>query len=190
MSSSARPDAATGANTVPASGSGGLQRMRRSLATALLWLAVALLALMTVLVLYQVFTRYVLGSPAAFTEELVRYALIWVSFIAATYAFLQREHMALMLVADRLPVTARRRLRLAIDVLVLALAVLVLGVGGSMLAWDSRENISALLGISRGVVYLISPIAGAGIALAQVLNIIEDLRSRSAAPTTAPKEVE
>src|SRR5699024_11333416 len=96
------------------------------LAAALLWSAVVLLALMTVLVLFQVFTRYVLGTPAAFTEELVRYALIWVSFIAATYAFLQREHMALTLVADRLPAAARRGLRLAIDVLVLALAVLVL----------------------------------------------------------------
>ena len=190
MSLSPRPDAAPGPAPGSVPGPDGLQRMRRGLAAALLWSAVVLLALMTVLVLFQVFTRYVLGTPAAFTEELVRYALIWVSFIAATYAFLQREHMALTLVADRLPAAARRGLRLAIDVLVLALAVLVLGVGGAMLAWDSRENVSALLGISRGLVYLISPIAGAGIALSQVLNIIEDLRSPSTPSTTAPKEAE
>lgn len=163
------------------------QRVRKGLATVLLWTAAALLVLMTALVLYQVFTRYVLGTPAAFTEELVRYALIWVSFIAATYAFLQRDHMALTIVVDRFPPGARRAVRLGIDLLVLALAVLVLIVGGAMMAWDSRGDISALLGISRGLVYLISPIAGAGIALAQVLNILEELRPPS---PIAQKEAE
>ena len=50
-------------------------------------IATILLSVMTFLVLYQVFTRYVLNSPAAFTEELVRYSLIWTGFIGAAYAF-------------------------------------------------------------------------------------------------------
>lgn len=173
--------------TDPSASAGVARRLRAGLAAVLLWSAVALLVLMTALVLYQVFTRYVLGTPAAFTEELVRYALIWVSFIAATYAFLQRDHMALTILQDRFKGRTRRGLRLGIDLLVLALAVVVLGVGGAMLAWDSRDTISALLGISRGLVYLISPIAGAGIALAQILNILEELRQP---PDTAQKEAE
>ena len=36
-----------------------------------------LLSFMTILVLIQVFSRYVLNSPVAFTEELVRYSLNW-----------------------------------------------------------------------------------------------------------------
>ena len=39
-------------------------------------IATVLLSVMTLLVLYQVFTRYVLNNPAAFTEELVKYSLI------------------------------------------------------------------------------------------------------------------
>ena len=46
-------------------------------------IATVLLSIMTLLVLYQVFTRYILNSPAAFTEELVRYFLIWTGFIGA-----------------------------------------------------------------------------------------------------------
>ena len=42
-----------------------------------------LLSFMTILVLIQVFSRYVLNSPVAFTEELVRYSLIWTGFIGA-----------------------------------------------------------------------------------------------------------
>lgn len=54
-----------------------------------------LLTFMTVLVLIQVFSRYILNSPVAFTEELVRYSLIWTGFIGAAYAFSTREHMSL-----------------------------------------------------------------------------------------------
>ena len=48
-------------------------------------IATVLLSIMTLLVLYQVFTRYILNSPAAFTEELVRYFLIWTGFIGAAF---------------------------------------------------------------------------------------------------------
>ena len=63
-------------------------------------IATILLSVMTFLVLYQVFTRYVLNSPAAFTEELVRYSLIWTGFIGAAYAFSTREHMSLVLLQE------------------------------------------------------------------------------------------
>ena len=71
-------------------------------------IATILLSVMTFLVLYQVFTRYVLNSPAAFTEELVRYSLIWTGFIGAAYAFSTREHMSLVLLQESLKPEGRR----------------------------------------------------------------------------------
>lgn len=161
-----------------------LNRVREVLGVTLLWFAAVLLVAMTLLVLYQVFTRYVLGEPAAFTEELVRYALIWTSFISAAYAFLHRKHMALLIVRDRLPQAIKRNLTIGLDVLVLLFAVLVLVVGGTMLALSARDDYSALLGISRGLVYAIAPISGLAIAVAQVLNIWQDL---AGAPTIEPE---
>jgi TRAP-type C4-dicarboxylate transport system permease small subunit len=152
-----------------------LDRVRGVLGAILVWFAGTLLVIMTFLVLYQVFTRYVLGTPAAFTEELVRYALIWTSFISAAYAFLHRKHMALAFVRDKFSPAVRRRLLIGSDVLVLLFAVLVLVVGGTMLALSARNDFSALLGISRGLVYAIGPIAGLAIAAAQLLNIWEDI---------------
>ncbi len=46
-----------------------------------------LFVVMTGLVLWQVFTRYILGDPSIFTEELVRIILLWTSFVGAAYAF-------------------------------------------------------------------------------------------------------
>jgi TRAP-type transport system small permease protein len=152
-----------------------LTRVRGALGRALAGFAGFLLVIMTLLVLYQVFTRYVLGTPAAFTEELVRYALIWTAMISAAYAFLHRKHMALVALRNTLPPAARRRLIIGADVLVLAFAVLVLVIGGTVLALSASTNFSALLGISRGLVYAIGPIAGLAIAFGQVLNIWQDL---------------
>ena len=81
-----------------------------------------LLSFMTILVLIQVFSRYVLNSPVAFTEELVRYSLIWTGFIGAAYAFSTREHMSLTLVRDKFTGKAHTALLVAIDSLILLLA--------------------------------------------------------------------
>ena len=77
-------------------------------------IATVLLSVMTLLVLYQVFTRYVLNDPAAFTEELVKYSLIWTGFIGAAYAFYTREHMALIVFRDKLDPQGRKILMIFI----------------------------------------------------------------------------
>lgn len=138
-------------------------------------IATVLLSVMTLLVLYQVFTRYVLDSPAAFTEELVRYFLIWTGFIGAAYAFLTREHMCLVLFRDNLKPEKRRILMIVLDVLILVFAILVITIGGFKLAMSARQVYSALLGIPRSLVYGMAPVSGLFIIMAQIINIYEDV---------------
>lgn len=141
----------------------------------LFWFTAVMLLAMAGLVIFQVFTRYVLDAPAAFTEELVRYTLMWTAFAGGAYAVVDRKHMALVFFRDRVPAVPRRWLMVGIDVLILVVAVVVLLIGGLQLAlfsWDAR---SALLGIPRGLVYLGAPLAGLFIAAAQTVNLWEDL---------------
>ncbi len=138
-------------------------------------IATILLSVMTLLVLYQVFTRYVLNSPAAFTEELVRYFLIWTGFIGAAYAFITREHMCLVLFRDSLSPQKKRILMIAIDALILVFATFVITVGGFKLSLSAIKVFSALLGIPRSLVYAMAPISGLFIVVAQIINIYEDV---------------
>ena len=138
-------------------------------------IATILLSVMTLLVLYQVFTRYVLNSPAAFTEELVRYFLIWTGFVGAAYAFITREHMCLVLVRDSLKPDSRRILMTVIDVLILIFAMCVITIGGFKLAMSAQKVFSALLGIPRSLVYAMAPVSGLFIIVAQIINIYEDV---------------
>lgn len=152
-----------------------LTTIKKVLAKLLAGIATILLSVMTILVLYQVFTRYILNSPAAFTEELVRYFLIWTGFIGAAYAFLTRQHMSLVLILNKLTPAKRRMLMAIIDILILVFAIFVITIGGFKLAMSARKVYSALLGIPRSLVYAMAPISGIFIIIAQFINIYEDI---------------
>lgn len=154
---------------------GFLTTVKKWMTKLLAGIATVLLSVMTLLVLYQVFTRYVLNSPAAFTEELVRYFLIWTGFIGAAYAFITREHMCLVLLRDSLKPAKRRVLMIAIDALILIFAVFVITIGGFKLAVSAEKVFSALLGIPRSLVYAMAPVSGLFIIVAQIINIYEDV---------------
>lgn len=133
------------------------------------------LVVMTLLVLWQVFSRYVLGAPSAFTEELVRYCLIWTGFIGAAYAFSARAHMQLTIVRDQFSPEARTKINAVVDLIILAFALVFMVVGGTRLTIAASMEYSALLGISRSLVYSMAPIAGVLIIVAQIINLYEDI---------------
>ena len=118
---------------------------------------------MTLLVLYQVFTRYVLNDPAAFTEELVKYSLIWTGLIVFR---------------DKLNPQGRKILMIFIDALILLFALFVITIGGVKLALSARSVYSALLGIPRSLVYAMAPISGVFIIVAQIINLYEDVTGK------------
>lgn len=137
-------------------------------------LCTILLVFMTFLVIWQVFTRYVLNDPASFTEELVRYSLIWTGFIGAAYAFSTREHMALTFLRDKLEPNKKRLVTIGVDALILIFAFAILFVGGAKLALAASMEYSALLGVPRSLVYAMAPVSGLFIVIIQIINIYED----------------
>ena len=152
-----------------------LSVVKKIMTKLLAGIATVLLSVMTLLVLYQVFTRYILNSPAAFTEELVRYFLIWTSLRGGAYAFFTRQHMCLIVVRDSLKPAGKKALMAAVDLLILVFALFVITIGGFKLAMSAEKVFSALLGIPRSLVYAVAPISGIFIIAAQIINLYEDI---------------
>jgi len=115
------------------------------------------MAAMVLAVLWQVATRYLLRDPSSVTEELARFALVWLGLLGASYGFGQRAHLAIELI----PRT--RVLELVVAACVAAFAILILAVGGLRLvsATLALGQTSAALQIERGYVYLALPLSGA-----------------------------
>ena len=48
-----------------------------------------LFGLVTILTIYQVFARYVLNNPIVWSEEIVRYSMIWIVMLGTAVALRQ-----------------------------------------------------------------------------------------------------
>lgn len=151
-----------------------MQGIKKIMNTVLSYVTAFFLIVMTALVVWQVFTRYILNDPSIFTEELVRFILIWTSFLGAAYAFGTRQHMALIFLKEGSRGIAKKLICAFIDLVVLILAVLVLIKGGYSLASGVMTIKTPILGIPKGLVYMIGPISGVIIVIYQIINIIED----------------
>lgn len=68
-------------------------------------------------VFLQFFTRYILNDSMAWTEEIARYLLIWVTFIGAAVAVRRGTHIGVEVLLHFLPASAAAVLRFAIDVI-------------------------------------------------------------------------
>jgi TRAP-type C4-dicarboxylate transport system permease small subunit len=147
-----------------------------------------IMAIMVVNVIWQVFTRFVLGAPSSYTEELARYLLIWVSLLGAAYAAGQRLHLAIDVFTSGL--TGRRRVRMDwfIQGCVFLFAFGAMVVGGVRLVYISfaLEQMSAALRVSLGYVYLVVPISGLLIMFYTAGFLLDQAAGRRAAAPVRP----
>ncbi len=151
-----------------------IEKIRSCLNKMLAVVVSALLIVMTVLVLWQVFTRYVLNNPAIFTEELVIIILVWTSFMGAAYAFGRREHMALVFLRDKLNGKPKKVIAAVIDVITIAFIVFILIFGGNKITASVQGVKTPILHLPQGLTYCSLTVAGVIALVYQVLNLIED----------------
>lgn len=108
-----------------------------------------------------VISRYVFDAPFFWTEEVARYALVWMTFLGGAELFRARGgHISVEVVMDALPPLVRHPIALAIDLLVLALLI-AMGVGGWILIQASSFAVSAALAIPMRYIYIVIPISAA-----------------------------
>lgn len=136
--------------------------MRKPLNRAVSTLLALLLGIMTINVLWGVFTRYLMGAQSPWTEELARFLLIWVGLLGAAYVSGQRKHLSIDLLPARLEGRAERRLLHFIDLLVIAFAICVLIIGGLRLIYITYKlgQTSAALQLPLAAVYFVVPLSG------------------------------
>jgi TRAP-type C4-dicarboxylate transport system permease small subunit len=89
------------------------------------WLAFAIFWGMAVIVFLQFFTRYILNDSLAWTEEIARYLLMWVTFVGAAIAMRRGTHIAVEAAFLILPPPIVRVLSFVVDVLVVGFVALL-----------------------------------------------------------------
>ncbi len=147
------------------------------------WLVTIFMGVLVINVLWQVTSRFVIGHPSSFTDELAGYLLIWVGLLGAAYATGQKQHLAIDLISRKMSPERKRVLDTTINSLIIIFAISILIIGGSNLVYITfhLNQISSALRLPVGYVYSVIPISGLFIIYYAVTDIILLWRAKAGA---------
>lgn len=131
-------------------------------------ISVLLLGLLVAVMAAQVAARYVFGAPIAWSEELARFVLIWLAFMAAVFVMGEGGHITVDVVSRRLSRKGRLALE-GVSSLVVILACTMLLPAGIAFARQMGSVRSPALQIPMSWWY---GAAGAGFALLALHSLI------------------
>lgn len=151
------------------------------------WTVGALLFVIVLLSIAQVFNRYVLGSPLTWTEEFARLLLVWAVALGAAAGIKRSGHLKIDFLYLRTRGLTRRAITLVDHVIVLGVAIGMCWFGYKFYA-STGGDYSTSLGYARNMVYLPIPVAGVLVAMLTVVRAWLDWSGGADAASDAPVE--
>jgi TRAP-type C4-dicarboxylate transport system permease small subunit len=136
-----------------------------------MWVAGLSIALMSLIIPWGVFARYVLGSGSRWPEPIAILLMVMFTFFGAAVGYRAGAHIAVALVTQRLPAALRRAMEVLIDVLMAAVSLFMLGWGGKLSLETMGQEVAELPGLAVGITYLPLPVGG----LVTLLFVLERL---------------
>jgi TRAP-type C4-dicarboxylate transport system permease small subunit len=126
------------------------------------FILVFIFGLLVVDVLSQVFSRYILNTSFAFTEELARFSLIWLSVLGAAYLSAKRMHLSMDFLYQKFSKKNKKKALLFAEICILSFALIIMVIGGFNLVYITLRlgQLSGTLEIPLGYIYAIMPISG------------------------------
>ena len=150
-----------------------LQRANGAASAALIQAGAAGLVLMTAIIGWQVFGRFVLGSSPAWAEQAALILMIWYVFFAAAAGVREGFHIRILALQSAMTERPARVMRILAH-LVVAGCGIALAVWGSELVARTWTHVIPTLSLPRGAAYLPLPLSGALIAFFSLELLIED----------------
>ncbi len=149
--------------------------MRKTVDKALSTALIIIMGIMVINVLWQVFTRYIVGTPSSFTDELARYLMIWLGILGAAYVSGKNMHVAIDVIPMRSSKKTQQKLSFIVYSVIILFAFAAMVIGGLRLVYISHilGQQSPALQIPLSVVYFVIPLSGALIIFYKVLDILK-----------------
>lgn len=133
----------------------------------------AVFAILTLLTVWQVLTRYLLDNPSTWSEELASYLFAWVTLLGAAYVFGKREHMNIPILTDLLSEKNQRIMAVINECIIFIFATVIMIYGGISITSLTMGQMSSSLPLAMGYFYAAIPISGVFTAIYCVLNIYD-----------------
>ena len=118
-----------------------------------------LVVVLAVVVFFQVFNRFILKAPMAWTEELAMLLFQWVVFLGAAVGVKRMSHFGIDLLVEKLSEKTRHRIELIVPFAVGAIAVTLI-VEGFKLLKLTQYQLYTTMDISHAWATAAMPISG------------------------------
>jgi TRAP-type C4-dicarboxylate transport system permease small subunit len=131
--------------------------------------------IMCIFIFLQIFTRYLLKNPLLYTEEVSRFAYVWVSFVGSSLAFKNREHIQVDFFINLLGPGVKRVIVIFADLVILVLLI-YLFIWGVRYTEFTKMMLTPALEISYLVVNMALPV-GLALSVLRVIKVLcEDIK--------------
>ena len=151
--------------------------MINKLTAVLQYICIGLSVLFLSSVLWQVLTRHSFASPATYTEELARFAFIWLALLGSALCYGNKSHLAIDLILHHFGKLVNQKLTVLIELLCAGFAAGIMCWGGTKLVIHTyaSQQLSPVLELPMGLVYLCIPLSGGLIVIYALSNIVSSL---------------
>ena len=154
-----------------------MKNIRAVLNTILAVLGGGSFAVMVALTCWQVFTRYVLGAPSTWSEELVGYLFAWMALFGACLVTGERGHMNIPILVDMAPGAGKKALLCLAEIIAFLFSAVILVYGGLRITKLAMGQMTSALGVPVGVFYAVLPLCGGINLLYTAMNLMEIIRN-------------
>ncbi|RMG84100.1 MAG: TRAP transporter small permease [Bacteroidetes bacterium] len=110
------------------------------------YIVAGLFGSIVLLMLVAIFFRYVLNNSLFWSDEIIRYLFVWLTFLGAAVAFRENAHIRVTFFREKLPATPRKIVENLDQWLTLGFLIF-LSVGGFYWVADLRGSFSPALGL-------------------------------------------
>jgi TRAP-type C4-dicarboxylate transport system permease small subunit len=151
-------------------------RIERWTTALSLAIACAMLAIASSLGLFQIFTRFVLATPAEWTEVLIRFSLIWMVFMGIPAAFRQGAMVSVDVLYRHSGPAGQRVLSAIAAVASVVLIGVVIWWGWDHATRGKVQSVVGLEDVSMFWAYLALPVGGVFSLMGIVGNLLDPQR--------------
>lgn len=125
-----------------------------------IWIAGSCIFVMSLIIPWGIFTRYVLGTGSQWPEPIAILLMVVFTFLGAAAAYRAGAHIAVAMLTDRLPAEMRRTLRGVVHLLMLGVSAFMIFYGTRLCMGTWGQSIPELPWLPVGLTYVPLPLGG------------------------------
>ncbi len=153
-----------------------MEKLSNFLDKVTLTTASVLLVIIAVIVNWGVFCRYVLFAPLPWSEQIPKYAMIWMGFLGASVGISRSRHIGFDILVTRLPSMIRKIIIFAGHIIILFFLVMMTIYGVSFAFAVGFSSKAPMLPIPMFYLFLAVPVGGVFMILQTIIRLVLDVK--------------